>query len=40
MRLDDLPTPCLVLDRGILKRNIGGDGTRAARATACRCGRT
>src|ERR1700710_207064 len=24
MTLDDLPTPCLVLDRGILERNIRG----------------
>ena len=31
MRLDDLPTPCLVLDRGILKRNIDTMARRLAR---------
>ena len=31
MRLSDLPTPCLVLDRGILGRNIEGMAAVAAR---------
>jgi D-serine deaminase-like pyridoxal phosphate-dependent protein len=31
VRLDDLPTPCLVLDRGILKRNIDTMARRLAR---------
>ena len=39
MRLADLPTPCLVLDRGILERNIGAMARRSP-ATACRCART
>ena len=32
MTLDGLPTPCLVLDLGLLKRNLGGDGRRPSRA--------
>lgn len=31
MTLDDLPTPCLVLDRSILKRNIATMATALAR---------
>lgn len=31
MKLDDLPTPCLVLDRGILQRNLARMGTAVAR---------
>jgi D-serine deaminase-like pyridoxal phosphate-dependent protein len=31
VRLDDLPTPCLVLDRGILKRNIATMADQLAR---------
>lgn len=31
MKLDDLPTPCLVLDRGILVRNIGAMARALAR---------
>ena len=31
MKLDDLPTPCLVLDRGILQRNIATMARRLAR---------
>ena len=31
MKLADLPTPCLVLDRGILVRNIGSMARRLAR---------
>ena len=40
MRLADLPTPCLVLDRGILKRNLARMAAAAARATGCRSART
>ena len=40
MKLADLPTPCLVLDRTILQRNIAHHGGARWRATACRCGRT
>ena len=32
MNLADLPTPCLVLDRSILRRNIGADGACRWRA--------
>ena len=39
MKLDDLPTPCLVLDRGILMRNIATMARHLARPT-CRCART
>jgi D-serine deaminase-like pyridoxal phosphate-dependent protein len=31
MRLDDLPTPCLVLDRGIMQRNIASMAAALAR---------
>ena len=31
MRLNDLPTPCLVLDRGILQRNLAGMARAVAR---------
>jgi len=31
MRLDDLPTPCLVLDRAVLQRNIAAMADRLAR---------
>ncbi len=31
MRLDDLPTPCLVLDRGIMQRNIAAMAAALAR---------
>lgn len=31
MRLDDLPTPCLVLDRGLLQRNLAAMGAAVAR---------
>src|SRR6478609_8569598 len=31
MKLDDLPTPCLVLDRGILQRNIDAMARALAR---------
>jgi D-serine deaminase-like pyridoxal phosphate-dependent protein len=31
MRLDDLPTPCLVLDRAVLERNIRGMAANLAR---------
>ena len=39
MTLDDLPTPCLVLDRTILKRNIAMMAA-ALSSTTCRYGRT
>ena len=31
MTLDDLPTPCLVLDRGLLKRNLARMAAAVAR---------
>jgi D-serine deaminase-like pyridoxal phosphate-dependent protein len=31
MNLDDLPTPCLVLDLGILKRNVAAMAAAVAR---------
>ena len=37
--LADLPTPCLVLDRGILARNLATMAATLAR-TASRCART
>ena len=41
MTLDDLPTPCLVLDLGILKRNLAAHGRRRWRGIrAWRCART
>ncbi len=41
MTLADLPTPCLVLDRGVLARNIGrmAPGRGIASRAWC-CGRT
>ena len=40
MTLDDLPTPCLVLDLGLLKRNLAVMQAAVARHPGLCCGRT
>ena len=40
MKLADLPTPCLVLDRAHPAAQSRHHGARGGAAMACRCGRT